>query len=234
MCEIRRARRRAGAPVSPPTPEQPGATGILGFPDPGPPLFSSVTEVRERLAAVGYLADDGIAGVVHLADRLAKPVLVEGPAGTGKTELAKSVARRDGQPAHPVAVLRGARRVQGPLRVELQEAAPAHPGPAGRRRRGRRRGARPGRRQGRRGDELVAGPRGGHLLRGVPPHPPPARGHPLPGPGGPPRRRGGPRRARDRGAVARGAVGVPGVDPRARHHPGPADPARVPDLEQHP
>ena len=68
-------------------------TGALGFPEPGPPRFASVAEVREKLDASGYLADDGIAGVVHLADRLAKPVLVEGPAGTGKTELAKAVSR---------------------------------------------------------------------------------------------------------------------------------------------
>jgi MoxR-like ATPase len=54
--------------------------------------FEDVEDVRLRLGATGYLADDATATVVHLAGRLGKPVLVEGPAGVGKTELAKAIA----------------------------------------------------------------------------------------------------------------------------------------------
>ncbi|MEV0398579.1 MoxR family ATPase [Actinoallomurus sp. NPDC050550] len=54
--------------------------------------FTSPADVRERLAAVDYLADDAIATTVYLAAVLGKPLLVEGPAGVGKTELAKAVA----------------------------------------------------------------------------------------------------------------------------------------------
>jgi MoxR-like ATPase len=54
---------------------------------------SSVEDVREGLQSAGYLAGESAALVAYLATRLGKPVLVEGPAGVGKTELAKALSR---------------------------------------------------------------------------------------------------------------------------------------------
>jgi len=55
--------------------------------------FQTIEEARGGLGGVGYLADESTALVSFLAGRLGKPVLVEGPAGVGKTELAKAIAR---------------------------------------------------------------------------------------------------------------------------------------------
>ncbi|HVW42437.1 MAG TPA: MoxR family ATPase [Amycolatopsis sp.] len=63
---------------------------------PNSPHFDSPQDVAERLQGTGYVSSPRIANVVHLAERLGKPVLVEGPAGTGKTQLAKSVAESSG------------------------------------------------------------------------------------------------------------------------------------------
>src|SRR3954447_17316708 len=63
-----------------------------------PYRFESVADVKSRLSKVDYLSDDSIAGIVYLADRLGKPILVEGPAGTGKTQLGKSAAELSGPP----------------------------------------------------------------------------------------------------------------------------------------
>ena len=57
-----------------------------------------MAEVREALGRVGYLADEPAALVAYLAQRLGKPVLVEGPAGVGKTELAKAISRATERP----------------------------------------------------------------------------------------------------------------------------------------
>src|SRR5882762_10733750 len=61
------------------------------------PDHESVADVKSSLAQAGYLADEPAALVSFLAERLGKPVLVEGPAGVGKTELAKAISRSTGR-----------------------------------------------------------------------------------------------------------------------------------------
>ena len=60
------------------------------------PLFSDIDDVARRLTETGYLPDSATATAVFLADRMEKPILAEGPAGVGKTELAKVIAEATG------------------------------------------------------------------------------------------------------------------------------------------
>ena len=121
--------------------------------------FESVQSVRDALRDVDYLADEGIAGVVYLADRLGKPILVEGPAGTGKTQLAKSVAE-----------ITGARLIRLQCYEGLDESKALYEWNYKKQLL---------RIQAERGNESTLGrDRGRHLLRRVPAHPPAARGDP--------------------------------------------------------
>jgi len=61
-----------------------------------PTVFSSLEEVGQRLRATGYIADSIATTTVYLAATLQKPLLLEGPAGSGKTQLAYAVAEAAG------------------------------------------------------------------------------------------------------------------------------------------
>ena len=67
---------------------------LLGLEHAPPVHFASPADVAERLVAQHYLSDDAIASVTFLADRLAKPVLVEGPAGDGQDRARRGGGRR--------------------------------------------------------------------------------------------------------------------------------------------
>ena len=143
-----------------------------------PGRLGSPELVRQGLRDVGYLPNERIASVVYLGEQLAKPVLVEGPAGTGKTELAKSVALMAGMRLIRLQCYEGLDEAKAlyewnykkqllSIQAVRRQAAAAQ------------------------GAGLVG--RGvGHLQRGIPAVAPAARGDPVAGARRPAHRRGGP------------------------------------------
>ena len=147
-------------------------------------MLENPEAVVRALASQGYLADDRIAQVVFLADPARQAGAGGGPCRGGQDRAGQGPGRRAGPAPDPPPVLRGPRRGQGAVRVELPQAAAAAPGRSG-----------PG----------VGGGRGRHLHRGLPADPAAAGGDPLARTGGAADRRGRPRRGGDRGAAPRGA-----------------------------
>ncbi len=136
-----------------------------------------------------------------------------GPRRGGQDRAGQGGGPRHGRRPRAPAVLRGSRRGARTVRVELQEAAPADPG---------------------RGRAVLVGDPRRHLHRGVPPHPAAAHRDPARGPHRPADRRGRQDRRRGGGPAARGALGLPGHDPRAGHRRGGAAPVRRAHLQRHP
>ena len=146
---------------------------------------------------------------MFLAATLEQPLLLEGEAGVGKTEVARALAALGGRAADPAAVPRGHRPPPRGLRLGLPAPAAGDP-----RRRGGRRGARAVRAR-------------------VPAAAPAAGGARARRPGGAADRRGRPRRRRVRGVPARVPRRLRDHDPGARHGDGAAPAARRADLQPH-
>ena len=76
----------------------PAGGAAIGAPPVTPPSLASIPAVTEALARAGYISSRSISTAVYLAHHLRKPVLIEGPAGVGKTDLAVSLGRTLDQP----------------------------------------------------------------------------------------------------------------------------------------
>ena len=70
-------------------------------------MFQSVEELSQKLLETGYFIDPTMTKVVFLADQMKKPLLLEGPAGSGKTQLAISVAAAAGTRVERLQCYRG-------------------------------------------------------------------------------------------------------------------------------
>jgi Branched-chain amino acid transport system / permease component/AAA domain (dynein-related subfamily) len=146
--------------------------------------FGSPADVTERLAGTRYLADEAVAVTVYLADRLEKPILCEGPAGVGKTELAKSLAGVTGHRLIRLQCYEGLDEAKALYEWNYKKQAPAHSGRF-------------------RGHGLASG-RAGHLHRGLLARAAAAERDPSARARRAADRRGRPRRGGDRGAQLMG------------------------------
>jgi len=73
-------------------------------------MFQSVEDLSQKLSETGYFIDPTVTKVVFLADQMKKPLLLEGPAGSGKTQLAISVAAAAGTHVERCSVIGGSAR----------------------------------------------------------------------------------------------------------------------------